>query len=219
MRRCGSRPTGPARYHLFCDQFCGTDHAAWSATVTVMTGARLSALAGRNGARRRLVAEGQRCSSRYGCGGCHDGLSGGGGTVRAPSLNGLYRQPGAARRRQHGDRRRPLHPRLRSCIRSSRSSASYAPVMPSFTGSIGEEDLVKIIAYIKSLAPRDAGRRQRHESIRRWPRLDARDDRAISTDEKTICVLAADDRPQAHRDAVFRCPSPRSSSSAAPPRR
>ena len=30
--------------------------------------------------------------------------------------------------------------------------ASYAPVMPSFKGVIGEEDLMKLIAYIKSLA-------------------------------------------------------------------
>ena len=31
--------------------------------------------------------------------------------------------------------------------------AGYAPVMPSFAGQIGEEDLLKLIAYIKSLAP------------------------------------------------------------------
>ena len=31
--------------------------------------------------------------------------------------------------------------------------ASYPPVMPSFAGQISEEDLLKIIAYIKSLAP------------------------------------------------------------------
>ena len=29
--------------------------------------------------------------------------------------------------------------------------ASYAPVMPSFKGVIGEDDLVALIAYIKSL--------------------------------------------------------------------
>ncbi len=29
--------------------------------------------------------------------------------------------------------------------------ASYEPVMPSFAGVIGEEDLVKLIEYIKSL--------------------------------------------------------------------
>ncbi len=31
--------------------------------------------------------------------------------------------------------------------------ASYAPVMPSFAGQISEEDLLKLIAYIKSLGP------------------------------------------------------------------
>ena len=31
--------------------------------------------------------------------------------------------------------------------------AGYAPLMPSFAGQIGEEDLLKLIAYIKSLAP------------------------------------------------------------------
>ena len=31
--------------------------------------------------------------------------------------------------------------------------ASYIPVMPSFAGQIGEDDLLKLIAYIKSLAP------------------------------------------------------------------
>ena len=30
--------------------------------------------------------------------------------------------------------------------------ASYEPVMPSFQGVIGEGDLVRVIAYIKSLA-------------------------------------------------------------------
>jgi cytochrome c oxidase subunit 2 len=30
--------------------------------------------------------------------------------------------------------------------------AGYPPVMPSFAGQISEEDLIKIIAYIKSLA-------------------------------------------------------------------
>jgi cytochrome c oxidase subunit 2 len=29
--------------------------------------------------------------------------------------------------------------------------ASYQPVMPSFKGVIGEDDLVKLVAYIESL--------------------------------------------------------------------
>ena len=61
------------------------------------------------------------------------------------------RQPGAAVGRQHRHRGRTLHPRLRSCIPRQQVVASYAPVMPSFTGVIGEDDLVKLVAYIESL--------------------------------------------------------------------
>ena len=31
--------------------------------------------------------------------------------------------------------------------------AGYPPVMPSFAGQLGEDDLMKLIAYIKSLSP------------------------------------------------------------------
>jgi cytochrome c oxidase subunit 2 len=38
-------------------------------------------------------------------------------------------------------------------------AAGYAPIMPSFTGQIGESDLFDLIAYIRSLA--DTGKRPR----------------------------------------------------------
>jgi cytochrome c oxidase subunit 2 len=31
----------------------------------------------------------------------------------------------------------------------------YAPIMPSFAGQVGEEDILQLVAYIKSLAPRE----------------------------------------------------------------
>jgi cytochrome c oxidase subunit 2 len=34
--------------------------------------------------------------------------------------------------------------------------AGYAPIMPSFAGQIGEEDILKLLAYIKSLAAQAA---------------------------------------------------------------
>jgi cytochrome c oxidase subunit 2 len=107
-----------------------------------------------NGDSAGLVAEGQVLFQRYGCSGCHQaGLAGGGGTVRAPSLNGVYMSPVpladgsmviADDRYLHDS---VLYPK-------EQVVASYAPVMPSFDKVIGEEDLLKIIAYIKSLAPR-----------------------------------------------------------------
>ena len=140
-------------FHLFCDQFCGTDHAAMVGTVTVMAPQAYQTWLEQNGTSSGLVAEGQALFIRNGCSGCHQaGLSGGGGTVRAPSLNGLYRSPVpladgttviADDRYIHDS---ILYPQ-------EQVVASYAPVMPSFKGVIGEEDLMKIIAYIKSLAP------------------------------------------------------------------
>ncbi len=31
--------------------------------------------------------------------------------------------------------------------------AGYAPIMPSFAGQLGEEDILKLVVYLKSLAP------------------------------------------------------------------
>ena len=35
--------------------------------------------------------------------------------------------------------------------------AGYEPVMPSFQGQISEQDLLKILAYIKSIGTKEAG--------------------------------------------------------------
>lgn len=143
-------------YHLFCDQFCGTDHSYMVGQVSVMSGPDYQLWLERAGDSSGLVAEGQAKFIQYGCSGCHQaGLSGGAGTVRAPSLNGLYMSPvplsdgtvGTADDRYIHDS--ILYPKQQVV-------ASYAPVMPSFRGVIGEDDLVSIIAYIKSLANRQA---------------------------------------------------------------
>jgi cytochrome c oxidase subunit 2 len=143
----------PGSYHVFCDQFCGTDHASMIGEVTVMTGPDYQRWLEQNGASTSLIADGQALFIRFGCDGCHqNGLSGGGGTVRAPSLNGLYNSPVplsdgttviADDRYIHDS---ILYPK-------EQIVASYEPVMPSFDHVINEGDLVKVIAYIKSLAP------------------------------------------------------------------
>ncbi len=143
----------PGRYHLFCDQFCGTDHASMVGSVVVMTAPAYQEWLEQNGTSGGLVAEGHALFIRNGCSGCHqNGLSGGGGTVRAPSLNGLYMSPVplADGSTVIADDRY-IHDSI--VYPKEQVVASYDPVMPSFAKVIGEEDLVKIIAYIKSLAP------------------------------------------------------------------
>ncbi len=146
----------PGDYHLFCDQFCGTDHSSMVGTVTVMAPPAYQDWLEQNegyGASTSLVAEGQALFIRNGCSGCHQaGLSGGGGTVRAPSLNGIYMSPvPLANGGVVTADDRYIHDSI--IYPQEQVVAGYAPVMPSYRGVIGEEELVKIIAYIKSLAP------------------------------------------------------------------
>jgi cytochrome c oxidase subunit II len=146
----------PGTYHLFCTQLCGTDHAHMVGEVVVMSGAAYQNWLEQNGAGETLAAAGKTLFMRYGCSGCHGGNGAGGSqsasTVRAPPLAGLYGSPVtlADGRLVTADDRY-----IRDCILlpDTQRVASYPPVMPSFTGQISEEDLLRIIAYIKSLAP------------------------------------------------------------------
>ena len=47
---------------------------------------------------------------------------------------------------------------IRDCIISPEKQrvAGYAPIMPSFAGQLEEENLLRVIAYIKSLKPTES---------------------------------------------------------------
>jgi cytochrome c oxidase subunit 2 len=147
----------PGTYSLYCTQFCGLDHSKMGGEVVALPPPEFQAWLSKNGGSGTLAAGGQVLFMRYGCSGCHGGNGAGGSnavqsTVRAPSLLGLYGSPVplsdgtvvvADDRYIHDSIVQP----------QSQIVAGYAPLMPSFAGQIGEEDLVKLIAYIKSLAP------------------------------------------------------------------
>ena len=146
----------PGTYHLYCTQLCGTSHAKMVGEIVAMRAPDYQGWLEQNGAADTLAEAGKTLFMRYGCSGCHGGNGAGGSqsgsTVRAPRLAGLY---GSHVPLSDGT----VVPADDRYIRDSilmpekQLVASYAPVMPSFAGQIGEEDLLKLIAYIKSLAP------------------------------------------------------------------
>jgi cytochrome c oxidase subunit 2 len=140
------------RYHLFCAEYCGTDHAHMGGWVTVMNPRDFAEWLRAQGGQQTLASQGEQLFHRYGCSGCHDP----GGTVRAPNLNGVYGSPVPLSdgRVVIADERY-----VRDSILDPKAqvAAGYQPVMPTFAGQIGEDDLAKLVAYIQSISP-NAGR-------------------------------------------------------------
>jgi cytochrome c oxidase subunit 2 len=139
-------------YHLFCTQLCGADHSSMVGAIYVMSQPDFQAWLSRNGTAEDLAAQGQAVFNRLGCGGCHQVVGGGGGgTVRAPSLVGLYGSPVPL---SDGTTVIADDKYIRDSILEPKAQvvASYDPVMPSFAGQVTEEELIELIAYIKSLA-------------------------------------------------------------------
>ena len=141
-------------YHLFCNQLCGTGHASMVGQVIVMTAQDYQHWLSQNGTSQDLASRGRVLFTQFGCAGCHMAEGrGGNGTVRAPDLDGVYGSPV------------PLSDRtvviaddqyIRDSILQPERQvvASFEPLMPSFAGVVHEEDLVALIAFIKSLGAR-----------------------------------------------------------------
>ena len=138
----------PGVYRLFCSEYCGTDHSVMDGLLTVMEPAAYTQWLARAGTSSSLAAAGKTLFSSFGCAGCHAA----GSTVRAPALAGLYDNPVPM---QAGGTVLADDSYLRDKILDpdARLIAGYQQVMPSFRGVLAEDDLVRLVAYIKSLGP------------------------------------------------------------------
>ena len=136
-------------YHLFCSEYCGTDHSVMGGTITVMEPAAYQRWLGASGSDMSLASAGEALFQSYGCSGCHQGQS----TVRAPSLVGLYGKPVPL---EDGRTVVADDSYIRDKILNPNNNliAGYKQVMPAFKGVIAEDDLLRLVAYIKSTGVR-----------------------------------------------------------------
>jgi len=133
-------------FFFACTQFCGVQHATMQGKVVVMSAPDYARWLTEQGVQESLAQQGEELFRARGCSGCHDPSS----TVHAPSLFGLY---GTIVHLQDGSIRLADEAYIHDCILNPRSFtvAGYPPIMPDFSGQIDEGDVLKIIAYIKSL--------------------------------------------------------------------
>lgn len=143
-------PTRVGKYNLFCAEYCGTNHSEMGGYVYVMTPQEYADWLAAGGTKRQAgqtaEASGQELYDKLACGSCHKSGREGNG---AP-LYGLYNEPVAL---ENGQTVKADDAYLRESIMSpsARIVKGYWNVMPSYQGQLNEEQVLDLIAYIKSL--------------------------------------------------------------------
>ena len=136
-------------YHLFCTEYCGTDHSRMIGGIVVQTPSDYARWSAAQPQGDTLADQGRRLYVSMGCSGCH----GGSAVVRAPNLVGLYGKPvplegGGFAQADEGYLRDSI------LLPHKQIVAGYAPVMPSYDGVASEEDVIRLVAFLKSEKPR-----------------------------------------------------------------
>jgi cytochrome c oxidase subunit 2 len=134
-------------YHLFCSEFCGTSHSHMIGRVIVMNPTDYQNWLTQGQPGSTLARAGERLFRELGCSGCHVGQS----VVRAPPLEGLFGKPVPLSNREVviADE---AYLRDSILLPAKQIVAGYTNDMPSFTGKVSEEQLLELIAYLKSIA-------------------------------------------------------------------
>jgi cytochrome c oxidase subunit II len=150
------RPTKVGRYHLFCAEYCGTNHSGMVGSVEVMEPSEFQQWLTRAGTGPSMAEQGERLFVQYHCAGCHRGSQ----VVNAPRLEGVYGRPVPIQRGNDVTFTLADERYIRDSILEPRKEvvAGYQPLMPSFREQITEPDLLKILAYIKSIGVKEVAR-------------------------------------------------------------
>jgi cytochrome c oxidase subunit II len=136
--------TKTGRFHLFCDQYCGTSHSAMVGWVTVMEPTEYARWLSGGVASKSMADMGAELYVRYGCDTCHS-------TGKGPPFPGLYGSPVKLTSGQTVTAD-DVYIRDRILTPSLQRVAGYPAVMPTFQGQLGEEQILQLTAYIESLA-------------------------------------------------------------------
>jgi cytochrome c oxidase subunit 2 len=148
--------TRPGKYYLFCAEYCGTNHSGMGGYVYVMEPAAYQQwLAGGSGT-ESAASQGMKLFQQRGCASCHQ-VDPGGQQGRGPTLYGIFGKQqqiegdGAVTVDETYIRESILNPQ-------AKTAAGFQNIMPTFQGQLNEEQILQLVAYVRSLAP--AGQQQ-----------------------------------------------------------
>jgi cytochrome c oxidase subunit 2 len=140
--------TRAGRFHLFCAEYCGTNHSRMVGWVTVLEEPRFQQWLQSTEVDNSEANEGRKLFQQLQCNACH---SRGG---RGPLLENLYHTDvtleggGKAYFDEDYIRESILYP-------GKKIAAGYRDIMPTFRGLLKERQLTELVAYIRALRTGD----------------------------------------------------------------
>jgi len=139
-------PTVPGTYHLFCTQYCGTEHSHMIGEVVVLTPKDYQKWLDESTSGMSLAQNGERLFASLSCTACHNTRP----DARGPSLANVY---GAKLAMTSGGTVLADDAYLREAILnpSQHVTQGYAPIMPTYQGQVSEEGVIALVEYIKNL--------------------------------------------------------------------
>jgi cytochrome c oxidase subunit II len=140
--------TKPGRYHFFCAEYCGMNHSGMGGYVVVMEPTEFENWLSGNASQMSPAAAGQQMFESLGCASCHGANAEGG---RGPALLGLY---GSNVVLNNAQSVKADEAYVRESILNPQAKIvnGFGPIMPSFQGQLSEEQLLQLVAYVKSLS-------------------------------------------------------------------
>jgi cytochrome c oxidase subunit II len=138
--------TREGEFHLFCAEYCGTQHSGMIGRVVVMKPIDYQRWLSSQATDDPMNVSGERHFQQRGCGTCHQSTS----TAKGPALQGLF---GSRVKLESGETVLADDGYMRESILNPNAKivAGYRPIMPTYQGQLSEEALHQIIAYLKTL--------------------------------------------------------------------
>jgi cytochrome c oxidase subunit 2 len=139
-------PTVVGEHHLFCAEYCGTNHSGMVGKVVVMEPTEYEAWLKGTVSGGSLSARGEQLFGDLACNTCH--LTDGSG--RGPSLANKF---GSSERLASGGTVPVDEAYVRESILMPQAKLvnGYQPLMPTFQGLVSEENVMALVEYVKSL--------------------------------------------------------------------
>jgi cytochrome c oxidase subunit 2 len=144
--------TKAGTYHLFCAEYCGTEHSGMIGWVIVMEPRDYQAWLASGGGNQPMAVTGQTLFAEYGCSTCHRSDTEG----RGPNLAGLYGKPVVL---EDGRTLIADENYIRESIvdPGAKIVQGFKPIMPTYQGQISDEQLNALVQYVKSVGQTSTG--------------------------------------------------------------